>query len=317
MNSNLLDKNCPYCKTGFTETDDIVICGSCEMPHHKECWIENQGCTTFGCLGTIENLSNASPVDTSYYNLTVASDKVFCTQCGAENEGSSAFCAMCGNKLVAPVQSAPAPQATYTQPIAAPQPVYTQPAAPVYQQPVAPAYQQPVTPVYQQATTQTYQQPAAVYQQPVITQGLNQQSQVIDADLISFIRDKSTEYSFKFQKLKQSGSKVSWNWAAFLFGPMWFMYRKLYLYGIGLFVVNFVIMLVTGFPFFSLITSVVAGLLGNYIYMLELDKKLPQAKNLVEPAKTQYIQKNGGTSALASVLLLVGSFILSFMFSYM
>jgi hypothetical protein len=75
-------------------------------------------------------------------------------------------------------------------------------------------------------------------------------------------------------------------------------------------------MLVTGFPFFSLISSVVAGLFGNYIYMLELDKKLPQAKNLVEPAKTQYIQKNGGTSALASVLLLVGSFILSFMFGF-
>ena len=31
-------------------------CSACEMPHHKDCWIENQGCTTFGCQGTIRGL---------------------------------------------------------------------------------------------------------------------------------------------------------------------------------------------------------------------------------------------------------------------
>ena len=35
---------------------EIVQCSACEMPHHKDCWIENQGCTTFGCQGTIRGL---------------------------------------------------------------------------------------------------------------------------------------------------------------------------------------------------------------------------------------------------------------------
>lgn len=51
-----IGKICPYCKTAFVEGDEIVQCSACEMPHHKDCWIENQGCTTFGCQGTIRGL---------------------------------------------------------------------------------------------------------------------------------------------------------------------------------------------------------------------------------------------------------------------
>ena len=50
---DFIGKVCPYCKTEFKEGDDVVVCSVCEMPHHKECWIENKACTTFGCTGTI------------------------------------------------------------------------------------------------------------------------------------------------------------------------------------------------------------------------------------------------------------------------
>ena len=51
------NKVCPFCKTTFSATDDIVVCSSCEMPHHKDCWVEHGGCTTFGCMGTINAVS--------------------------------------------------------------------------------------------------------------------------------------------------------------------------------------------------------------------------------------------------------------------
>ena len=35
-------KICPYCKTAFKPDDEIVVCSECDMPHHKDCWIENQ-----------------------------------------------------------------------------------------------------------------------------------------------------------------------------------------------------------------------------------------------------------------------------------
>ena len=53
--NDLYGKICPYCKTRLQQGDDIIVCSECNMPHHKECWIENEGCTTFGCSGTIDN----------------------------------------------------------------------------------------------------------------------------------------------------------------------------------------------------------------------------------------------------------------------
>ncbi len=43
------DKKCPFCKTNFKNDDHVVECLSCGIPHHRECWEENGGCTTFGC----------------------------------------------------------------------------------------------------------------------------------------------------------------------------------------------------------------------------------------------------------------------------
>ena len=60
-------KVCPFCKTEFKPNDDIVVCSECDMPHHKDCWIENQGCTTFGCLGTIKSADNTATSVTSQH----------------------------------------------------------------------------------------------------------------------------------------------------------------------------------------------------------------------------------------------------------
>lgn len=54
MDKRFQGKTCPFCKTPFKENDVIVVCSVCEMPHHLSCWQENNGCTTFGCTGTIK-----------------------------------------------------------------------------------------------------------------------------------------------------------------------------------------------------------------------------------------------------------------------
>lgn len=56
MMNKFVGKICPYCKSELKEDEDIVVCSHCEMPHHKDCWIENKGCTTFGCQGTIQGV---------------------------------------------------------------------------------------------------------------------------------------------------------------------------------------------------------------------------------------------------------------------
>lgn len=79
-------KVCPYCKSEIREDDDVVICSECEMPHHKECWIENKGCTTFGCTGTIMGINS--------YNV------LHCENCGADYIEGEKICHYCGNTLL-------------------------------------------------------------------------------------------------------------------------------------------------------------------------------------------------------------------------
>lgn len=114
MANDYLNKTCPYCKTKFVPEDEIVLCSACEMPHHKECWVENQGCTTFGCLGTIKSADNGAPSVTATQMIYEEPKPAepprmnslsFCTRCGIRIQSTDAFCTRCGTPR-APVAAA-------------------------------------------------------------------------------------------------------------------------------------------------------------------------------------------------------------------
>ena len=134
--SEFIGKTCPYCKTPFQEGDDVVICSVCEMPHHKECWVDNQKCTTFGCTGTIQGASAK--------NTGLA----FCPYCGTPHTVGDSFCGTCGKSLNGGAAAPARPVATPVPP-APPVP----PAQPTYgtyqaQQTYTPPVQQPLTGPY-------------------------------------------------------------------------------------------------------------------------------------------------------------------------
>lgn len=99
-------KICPYCKGVINEADEIVVCSVCDMPHHKECWIDNRGCTTFGCTGTIsapndEDTANEEDFEIILYDEDIPASEQYecCPKCGARNIEGSTFCRKCGNGL--------------------------------------------------------------------------------------------------------------------------------------------------------------------------------------------------------------------------
>lgn len=291
--NNYIGKICPFCKTEFKEGDDIVVCSSCDMPHHKDCWIENQGCTTFGCMGTIKAADGTSTTVTATeisYEDTPSTSHVFCTKCGAQNSSDSAFCSKCGNSLratsSAPVYTQANPANTnpyaYTQQSYNPQPTYTQP------------YQQ--NNYYNQNNTYGQQNYYA------------QNNGAVDADVAALVGTKQEYYIPKFQEMKSQNKKTSWNWVAFFFTAYWFMYRKMYGYGFATLGVVFLINLIN-VPIFSLVLLggyITMGIFANYIYMQWIEKNANQAKTMNEPFKTQFIQKNGGVSSTALVLSIIG-----------
>ena len=79
------------------------------MPHHKECWIDNRGCTTFGCDGTISaprfdyaQENEAIEIDLFESAPNVSQGYVFCHKCGARNNAVNNFCPVCGTALIHP-----------------------------------------------------------------------------------------------------------------------------------------------------------------------------------------------------------------------
>lgn len=48
---NYIGKICPYCQFAISQHSEVIVCSECNMPHHRECWNENGGCTTFGHQG--------------------------------------------------------------------------------------------------------------------------------------------------------------------------------------------------------------------------------------------------------------------------
>jgi hypothetical protein len=314
--NDYIGKICPFCKTEIKENDDIVICSSCDMPHHKDCWIENQGCTTFGCLGTIKAVDNGTnTVTAKEIDFEESGSFVFCTKCGTKSSGEFAFCSKCGNPLKKEASHPVYEQAN---------PANTNPYAYTQQTNAAQSYSTP----YQQNsyTQQTYNSQSNNYQQnnyynPNTTyaqQNAYTPNAAIDPDVVALVGKNQQYYINKFQEMKGQNKTIAWHWMAFWFPGYWFMYRKMYAFG----AIALGIMFLIGQINIGLITAlsiggyVATGLFSNYIYMNWLEKKAAQMKGMPEPFKTQFIQNNGGVNSTALALTIVVMVVLSIITSF-
>ena len=99
--NEFVGKVCSFCKTPIEVSDEVVLCPACEIPHHKDCWEENRGCTTFGCseqhyepLGM--NISDVC----ARCGMLLGDDQDFCPKCGTRKGVPAAnICGNCGAML--------------------------------------------------------------------------------------------------------------------------------------------------------------------------------------------------------------------------
>ena len=91
-----------------------------------------------------------------------------------------------------------------------------------------------------------------------------------DEDFAAFVGNNSPKYLEKFRKFSIGGVDnfvATWHWPAFLAGFWWMLYRKLYLWALGYFIVMFV-------PYVNFVAWIAAGIVANYIYYKEAKKKI-------------------------------------------
>ena len=291
MNMNqYIGKICPYCKSPITEESDVVVCSVCEMPHHKDCWIENSGCTTFGCTGTISAPDNAPENNTPEETDTVfpgtddpapETDR-FCVHCGSRNRSGAKFCNNCG------------------RPIHRMNGSFSPPAAGIRAETNGSPVMNPSEPVPSQEMN------------PVHSVGGSPDMQAMASDWVVLIQTNVDYYMMKFRDMIQFGKSVSWNWSAFLFAPYWLLYRKMYEWGISVLGLSLLISFLPAWLSFVFAVPlwIASGIFGNYLYMESLKKKTQQMKYMAAQDRDIYLARNGGTNAVAVILAILVHLIL-------
>ncbi len=101
--SRLEGKKCPVCKQAFNPGDEVFYCDQCGIPHHKNCWRQNNGCATFRCPASAQPFSETAPKDVE------RGEGCYCILCGSFVPAGLQFCVKCGNKVEPPVKQTPGP----------------------------------------------------------------------------------------------------------------------------------------------------------------------------------------------------------------
>ncbi len=110
---NYKNKICPYCQSRLKKGADITVCFACGVPHHRECWDENSGCTSYGCRNNPLTERTHEPYTEDVGNLTVESIResliipeerkmIPCPSCKELIEEESVYCKFCGHNLKQP-----------------------------------------------------------------------------------------------------------------------------------------------------------------------------------------------------------------------
>lgn len=124
------------------------------------------------------------------------------------------------------------------------------------------------------------------------------------------VGEKTEYYLPRFEKMENLNSMTSWNWCAFLFGCNWMMYRKMYAFAIGFWLIGELLVNVLDMEALRWVLWIGSGVLGNYLYMKDVNNRTEKAMNMQPDERELYIQKNSGTSWAAVLILLVASAVL-------
>lgn len=304
-------QTCPVCGQHFAENDDIVTCPQCGCPHHRDCWKQEGHCHFAADHGTERQWAQGA----SQTPKQPETPQRTCPHCGANNPEFAEFCAHCGREIEHEEwASTPA-----NDPVPPPPPVgqYTPPFSGGFNQPFQQPFQVPLHDPY----------------------GGVPRTEEIDGipvdQIAELVGNNSAYYLPRFHKMTHGGSKVSWNWAAFLIPSNWLLYRKNLLWGIVIFIVETVLQLFSQFAgdslfivnevtgattlkpiaqlladpqakllllivgiasIASLVLSILIGMFGNYLYLQTILKKAKRQQQNPQLKYDRSFLKTGGTS---------------------
>lgn len=267
------NERCRSCGEIMHESDDIVVCPVCATPQHRECWMKNGHCVNeeLHASGYIWERGKAQTESASADNDTYneQGDSRVCHICGSENPDDALHCGNCGALFGETQQDKKCPNCGKQN------------------DPDAVHCNQCGMPLMNVAggffTGNPYLAGTGFEENDLI--GGHKAG-----DLAEFVQNSSRNYLPKFRKMAE-GKKFTFNWAAFVFSPYWFFYRKMYKPGIAFIAIFATVTLVFSGLFSQEMTEytntfaqiaekVEAGSLSEEEY-IAIEKELAQAMSKV------------------------------------
>ena len=86
--------HCPVCEQAFTDTDDIVVCPDCGTPYHRDCWKK-----VGACMHRSEHAAGFEWQPEIGPEAVKAAHEATCPNCGTRNTPGAARCSHCGCPL--------------------------------------------------------------------------------------------------------------------------------------------------------------------------------------------------------------------------
>lgn len=276
--------NCDGCHKPLQQDEDIVVCPECATPQHRECYDKNGECvnahlhgTDFVWQGKVKGDKNDA---STLVNHEPEKEKLICPNCGHANYPGSKVCSNCNMKFTMfGVNIVEAAQKEEKE--SGTNPLYNKNENENESKTDLPNYEPPFkigegegfnndnndssdeasdgTNPWNLGSYSDYEEintfkgpfPVEDYTAGVRTNTLG-----------AFIRNNAQSYinKFKWNELK---NKNSFNFAAFIFSPYWFFYRKLFKPGIIFVTIELIISV--------LLTPVLEPFAEFYNYLLTID----------------------------------------------
>lgn len=277
---------CDGCKKPLLDDEDIVVCPECATPQHRECYDEKGQCVNAHLHGTDFVWEGEVGTKKTIFSSTLAKEKesegedIICPHCHQKNPPGSKQCRSCSMKFtmfgVNIVEAAQKeelklgkkniPEVKDEEP-SQELPTYDPPfeigkgegfESPEHIQQETQQRPEGTNPWnlggyddYEEINTFKGPFPVEDYTAGVRTNTMG-----------SFIRNNAQSYINKF-KWSDIRGRDSFNWAAFLFSPYWFFYRKLYKPGIIFITAQLIISMI--------ITPMLTPFMEFYEYLLTLN----------------------------------------------
>lgn len=311
--SRYTGNHCPVCEQKFKDGEDIVVCPDCGTPYHRECW-QKVG----ACLHRSEHAAgfewkpDAEP----------ESIEAVCPNCGTHNPAGAKFCNHCGVPL-------PKEEADTRQPP-------RQEDGPVYTRRPGEG-REPHIDAYGPGAD------GSIYRREI---GPDDPIDGIRArDWASFVGSSSLYYLMQFFRMSETKRKASVSFSAFLLGPIYFFYRKMWKLG-ALFTVLEAVLAVPSVVYLLRVSEApllmsmplgwlpaamnvcyvaewvlkfVMGMFAVYWYKQEASRRIQAicAATPDGPGRADALALQGGTSVAAVVIYLAATLAVGFALSFL